>query len=424
MNPTGPLGPSISLSNLNKIRVIRAIRNGEGISRAEIARGTGLSAPTVSRIVDDLLRQEMVVETGPAPSHGGRRPTLLRFRGANHAIIGIDLGTTAIHGVLTDLDARIIAERSAPTRVGDGFVPVMERTAEMIADLKGALTPRGDGILGIGMAVSGLVNNRRNILEYSADFHWADADVAGEIGRWHPEALLFDNVNRVMAIGELHYGAGRKRRNFVCVNVGYGIGAGVVVDGRPLYGKTGMAGEFGHIPMSWPADMACDCGRINCLEALSSGNAIAKMARSALRAGGGDSALHRLCGGDLDTVDARMVAEAARDGDSLASGIFGRSLETLGLAIAGLVNVFSPEAVVIGGGVSRAGDVFFDTIRRVVRERALPNIARDVEILPAAFGPRAAVMGAVSLILNAVLSFSLSGARNGGGEPARGPESR
>lgn len=389
---------------LNTRKVLKLIRDNPLISRAEIAKLSGLSAPTVSRIVDDLIRDGLVEEMGMGSSNGGRRPNLLRFCPNNNFIIGIDLGTTNIYGVLANLEAEIISEEKTPTRVEEGFYSIMDRTFEVIERLKARLGKKQVHLCGIGMAVAGLINKKRNIVEFSPNFHWHDVDIVGYLAQKTSIPIFFDNVTRVMALGELCYGVGRKYKNFICVNVGYGIGAGIIINGQPLLGTHGMAGEFGHITLEKDSKIQCYCGNFGCLEALSSGNGIARAARLELE-NGAKSILSDMCNGDLSNLTAEMVAEAAKKGDAVAWNVFHRAAEYLGIGISALINLFNPEAIVIGGGVTQAGDILFDTVRSTVKARALNKISREVEILPATFGLKAAVMGAVSLILQKVLNL-------------------
>jgi len=397
-------GNSKLISEINKVKVTNLIRDSDGISRADLAKGNGLSAPTISRIVEILIREGLVVEVGAGESKGGRKPTLLRFSGVDNFIIGIDLGTTNIHGVLTDLDAKIIAEVRRPTQVEEDFARVMERTADVIGELKNHLGDKKGKVCGIGMAIAGLINRERDIVEFSPDFHWHNVDVKAALAQRHEIPVYFDNVTRVMALGEIWYGAGRNYRNFIMINVGYGIGAGIIILGAPLYGFKGKAGEFGHITLDKDSDVQCECGNFGCLEALASGNAIAKAARKELR-GGAVSALVEACGGDLSKLTAEMVVSAAKQGDGTAWTVFDRAAEYLGIGIAGLINLFNPEAVFIGGGVAQAGDILFDKVRKTVNARALNKAASEVAIMPATFGLRSAVMGAVSLILSGVVNL-------------------
>lgn len=389
---------------LNTRKVLKLIRDNPSISRAEISKLSGLSAPTVSRIVDDLIREGLVEEVGIGFSNGGRRPNLLRFCPNNNFIIGIDLGTTNIYGVLANLEAEIITEEKTPTRVEEGFYSIMDRTFEVIERLKARLGRKQGHLCGIGMAVAGLINKKRNIVEFSPNFHWHDVDIIGYLSQKTNIPIFFDNVTRVMALGELCYGVGRKYRNFICVNVGYGIGAGIIINGQPLLGTHGMAGEFGHITLEKDSKIQCYCGNFGCLEALSSGNGIARAARLELE-NGAKSILLDMCSGDLNNLTAEMIANAAKKGDIIAWNVFNKAAEYLGIGISALINLFNPEAIVIGGGVTQAGDILFDTVRKTVKARSLNKINKDVVILPATFGPKAAVMGAISLIMQKVLSL-------------------
>jgi len=402
-----PTGNAKYINKLNKVKILNIIRNNKKISRAEITKISGLSAPTVSRIVENLIAEGLFKEIGVGKSSGGRRPTLLEFSGHNNCIIGIDLGTTNIIGILSDLNANIIYEVKEPTHVEEGFQSVMERTSGVITELKNHVDINSKQICGIGMAVAGLINRDKNIVEFSPDFHWHEVDVIGELSKWHDDIpIIFDNVTRVMALGELWYGIGKQVQNFVCVNVGYGIGAGIVMNGKPLYGSTGMMGEFGHITLDKDSQIQCKCGNYGCLEALASGNAIAKTVQNKLKSGE-RSILIEMCHGDIDTITTEMIANAAKQGDPLAWNVFDRADEYLGIGIANLINIFNPEAIVIGGGVAQAGDILFNKIRKTVSARSLKKISKDVQILPATFGMKASVMGAVSLIANDIINLDI-----------------
>jgi len=402
---TYQVGNAKYINRINKIKILNLIREGKANTRADAAKISGLSAPTVTRLVDSLIHEEgLISENGSGSSSGGRRPTLLKFSGCDHFVIGIDLGTTHIYGVLSNLNAEIIAEVKRPTYVGRGFLDIMKRTAEIINELKNNPHVIGKRIFGVGMAVAGLVNRKRNIVEFSPNFHWHDVNIKQTLGEYCDLPIIFDNVTRVMALGELWYGIGNKFKNFICVNVGYGIGAGIIINGKPLYGRFGMAGEFGHITLEKDSKVLCHCGNYGCLEALASGHAIALAAQNGLKAGA-KSILLDMCDGDISKVTAEMVANAAKTGESFAWNIFRTAAEYLGLGIAELINLFNPEAIIIGGGVAQAGDILFDAVKKTVKARAIDRLSKDVVIQPTTFGMKAAVMGAVSMILDRVLNL-------------------
>jgi glucokinase-like ROK family protein len=330
----------------------------------------------------------------------------VRFNGEGNYVLGIDLGTTAIRGAVANLNAEILAETSVPTEVEAGAEAVIERVASVITELMDSNKVQRSRILGVGMAVAGLINRQENTVAFSPDFNWRDVDIHTPLAQRFDIPIIFDNVTRVMALGELWYGVGSEIKNFICVNVAYGIGAGIILEGRPLYGSEGMAGEFGHVTLENQSSAQCKCGNVGCLEALSSGRAIAQAAQRELAAGR-RSSLTGMCDGRIDEVTAKMVIEAARAGDELAAEVFERAVDYLGVGIAGLINLFNPEAVVIGGGVAQAGDILFDRLNETVRKRVMSRHADSVKLLPVTHGMNATVRGAVSLVLNKVLTFSL-----------------
>ena len=401
-----PKGSSQYINKLNKIKILNLIRESGTISRADAAKLSGISAPTVTRIVETLIHEEgLVRDIGEGVSSGGRRPKLLEFAGLDNFVIGIDLGTTHIHGVVSNLNAEVIAEEKSNTRVQDGFQRIIEKTSEVIHRLQNHSSVQNKKIFGIGMAVAGLINREKNIVEYSPDFHWKDADILAEMRSDIDIPIIFDNVTRVMALGELWYGVGKTLKNFIVVNVGYGIGAGIIVNGKPLYGPRGMAGEFGHLTLEKNSTVRCECGNYGCLEALASGRAIALAAQKELE-NGNSSLLSKMANNDLSNITAEMVAGAAREGDSLAGSIFNSAAEFIGIGIAGLINLISTEAIILGGGVSQSWDLLYNPVKNTITKRAIDTISRNVQVQPATFGIKAAVMGSVALILNEVLHLN------------------
>ncbi len=395
------------VNRLNKIRVLRLIREVGPASRAELAKRARLSAPTVTRIVESLIHNEMLVsEVGVGTSTGGRPPYLVTFAADSRFIVGVDIGRTNIHAALANLDANVVDQSTCPTPAEDGFEAVMERVAGLIQGLVASsrLDPRD--IMGVGVAVGGLIGKQRSIIESSPDFGWSEVDAATELETRLGLPVRLDNVTRVTAIGEYHYGIGKRFRDFICVNVGYGVGAGIIVDGKPFYGSHGVAGEFGHTVVSKDDPRVCNCGNRGCIEAIASGYAIARTARDRIGAGE-PSALVEECGGDLDRISAEMVAQASRRGDALSVSILREAVEILGIGIVNLVNLFDPEAIVLSGRVALAGDLVVSTIREIIDARAINSHKRDIHVGLVAHGERAAVMGAIALVLNDLLQLEL-----------------
>jgi glucokinase-like ROK family protein len=406
MSKWSPKGSPQYINKLNKIRILNIVREKGQISRAEISKLSKISAPTVTRIVDSLINDEQLVrEIGMGESSGGRKPTLVEFSGFDNYVIGIDIGTTHIDGILSNLNAEILEEVRIETHLEEGFESIIDRTVEVICNLRAHSKVAGKKILGVGLAVPGLINRYENIIEISPDLHWEYIDLKKILREKCDLPLKFDNVTRVMALGELWYGIGRAIKYFAVINIGYGIGAGIIIDGKPLYGPFGMAGEFGHMTLDKDSTIRCECGNLGCLEALASGNAIAQCARDRLSKNS-HSILNEMVDGNLSKINAQIVAEGARKGDKLAVDIFNNAVDYLGAGVSSLINLISPQMVLVGGGVAQSEDLIFDQLRKVVDERTIKTRTRKINIQPVSFGMQAATKGAVALILNEILSLN------------------
>lgn len=331
---------------------------------------------------------------------------MIQLRNDANVVVGVDLGTTAIRGVLADLSAGILAEVENYTPVEAGFDEVMESVAKVVDRLLRTEPAKKKRIHGLGMAVAGLINSKSKIVEFSPDFQWENVDISRALKGRFGFPVFYDNVTRVMAVGEMCYGKGSVYRDFVCVNVGHGIGAGVITNGRPFGGAEGLAGEFGHITLDKDSPFQCQCGNYGCLEALASGQGIARAARRALESGR-ESSLRSDCGGDLSLITAKMVSQAVDRGDDMAREILVGAAEYVGVGIAALVNLFNPQAVFLGGGVVQGSKLFFNTIKETVPKRVMPRRAHAVDILPVTHGLNAAVTGAISLVLDKVVKLEL-----------------
>jgi len=395
------------INKLNKIKVLEYIRKEHSISRADIAKATRLSSPTVTRIVESLINNEkLVIDLGVGSSDVGRPPNLVSFASKDRFIIGVDIGRTNISAAIADLDAKIIHETKQPTGAEEGYEGVIARVARMIEELVVLSEVNRNNIMGVGLAVGGLIDNKREIIEFSPDFQWRNVDPAKKLSEAVGLPVMIDNVTRVAAIGELHYGIGEKYRNFICVNIGYGIGAGIIIDGKPFYGSHGVSGEFGHIKVSKDNDSLCNCGNRGCLEAVASGYGIAMTMRKLLREGATSRVL-TVNQSDWENITAERVIEAAKQGDPLSLEVIHDAMEYLAIGIVNLITLFDPEAIILSGRVALAGDLIVGPIKAAVKSRSINVNRKDIHVGVATYGSRAALMGSIALILNEVLNLQL-----------------
>lgn len=399
---------SASQMNLsNKMKVIRLIRQFKEISRSDLGKITGLTAPSITRIVDELIEHDQLAHyIGIGNSSGGRPPMIVKFNSDSNFIIGIDLGATNIRGVLTDLDGNFLSEIQAPTEIQKGFEHIIKNTVAIIEKLQNRRGVDKSKIRGIGIGVAGLINRDTQKISFSPDFGWEEIDFRKEMEKYLTLPFFFDNSTRLMALGEQVYGTSKKLNDFAVINIGYGIAAGLVIEGILTKGNSGFSGEFGHITVDKNSSVQCKCGKFGCLEALASGNRIAAMGINLIQQNP-NGILAKLAENNPDSVEAKLVAEAVDKGDTEARFIFEEITEYICLGIGDLVNLLNPESIFIGGGISLTGDFFYEMINGKKNKYLLkPN--RDIAIKPASFGEHATTIGAVSLVLERILDFTIS----------------
>lgn len=393
------------INKLNRIQVLQLIRESDLISRAEIVKQTKLSAPTVTRIVDSLIDAGLVIMTGEGDSTGGRPPILLKFDGTDNFVIGVDLGSTSIRVALSDLNGTFISEIESITNLEGGFDVIISQSVDLINKLIIRSKKPISKILGIGMAVAGLINVKEGEVEYSPVFNWRNIKLKEEFEKMVDIPFIFDNVSRVTALGELYYGIGSKYKNFICVNLGYGIGAGIIIDGEPFYGGKGFTGEFGHIILERDSKYIGKDGVRGCLEALSSGYGIAEIAKQRIEAG--DDTILSQSNLPAHEISAEHVFEAAGQGDQLSIEIIENAFKYLGQGIDLLIKLFNPDAIVLSGGLTRNGDYFFKKVEEYTLENVFSPLKEQVKILPSSFHEDATLIGAFSLIISKVLNFEI-----------------
>lgn len=313
--------------------------------------------------------------------------------GDRHPVIGIDVGGTTFTVAVIAGDYRVIRLTEQPTSVGRsatetlGVIAAATRSLLAEADMS-----RGD-IAGAGVAVPGSVDAAQGRSRLAPNLPgWRDVPVRDLLAEALELPVALDHDVRMATLAEHRLGAGRGTRSFVCVTVGTGIGAGIVIHGELYRGASDSAGEIGHLPVI-PGGRPCGCGRHGCLETVASGRAMAERVRQLVLAGQRTSATE-LAGGAAAGISAREVLAAAAAGDAVCERVADEALEALGLGLAALVNVVNPEVIAIGGGVAQAGPWFFDRLRRIVRDTAWPPGAAAVRLEPAALGTRAGVIGA------------------------------
>ncbi len=389
------------VKNLNKHAVLDLIRfTPGGISRAELAQRMDLSRAAMTAIVNDLLESNVVRETESRNGQNGRPPIILEVNPTRGFVAGIDMGASHLSLVLTDFAAQVIDELEIPFNIADGPETCLGQANALLSDLlkKNELTPTS--LSAIGLGVPGPIASEAGMV-YAPPIMpgWDSYPIQASLEeKWNLPVSL-NNDAELGALGEWAYGAGRGENYLAYIKVGTGIGSGILLNGQVYRGATGSAGEIGHLTIEENGPL-CECGNAGCLEALAGGRAIARQAQEAIRKGS-RTLLSSL--GPVEQITARDVASAARRGDLVAQQIISRAGSYLGIALAGLVNLFNPRTIVVGGGVAQVGDLLLQPIRDTIARRSIQASARTVKINTAILRRHSSAMGAIVQALSIAL---------------------
>lgn len=400
------------------VTVLDEIRVRHARTRPELIRRTGLTRAVVAQRVQELIERQLVEEGETGKSSGGRAPRLLSFRAAAGALLIADLGATGARVALTDLSGTVLAQKRETIDIAAGPDVVLPRIDGMFDELLGSTV--APNLWGIGVGIPGPV-----------EFHtgrpvappimpgWDTFPVREHFAR-HRVPVWVDNDVNIMALGELRAGVARNHKTVVFVKIGTGIGAGLIVNGQLHRGAEGSAGDVGHIQVTDDPAVVCRCGKIGCLEALAGGGALARQGEAAAR-----ELRSNVLGRALakhGAVTAADIGSAASHGDQTSVELIVEAGRRIGGMLAALVNVLNPSLIVVGGGVSRVGDVLLATIRESVYGRSLPLATRSLSIQRSTLGDRCGVLGAATMVSDELFSRELLSSWLAVGTPAGQPE--
>lgn len=361
-------------------------------SRADLARRTHLTRPTVSTIVADLLAADFVVETGQGPSAGGKPPTLLSVNRRSRQTLSLDLSGDSFRGALTTLLGEIDHQVSLPAGGATGD-KALELVYELIGRLQSASTAP---LLGIGVGTPGLVDPFNGVVRRAVNLGWIDLPLRDLLKDRFGLPVHVANDSHMAALAEHTFGEVESGDNLIVVRIGQGIGAGIVLHGRPFYGDGYGAGEIGHVVVD-AGGAPCSCGNAGCLETTSSTRAILSRARKELRS-------------DATTVQTAELtwedfARAVESGHPLAVEIAESAGHYLGIAAANLVACFNVHHIVFAGRVADLGDYILAPARREMRRRVLPAMADDTTLSFSALGRSSVLLGSSALVLQRELGI-------------------
>ncbi len=371
------------------------IANGNS-TNADLGRELGLSIPTISKFINELCDEGVVNEYGKLETDEGRRPNLYGLNPDSGYFVGVDVNRNSVNiGLMNFCGDLVDLEMNKQYR--------LENTMESLDELCGIITEFMDNcnvaenkILDVNINISGRVNSDSG---YSFSiFNFSETSLNSLISDKINCTVSIENDTRAMTFGEYMQGCVHGEKNVLFINLSWGLGLGIIIDGNLYKGKSGFAGEFGHVH-AFDNEIICHCGKKGCLETEASGSAFYRVVRERL-ANGETSILKTDENGDFTLDD---LIEAVNNEDSLCIDVVEEIGKKLGQSIAGLINIFNPELVVVGGIMSSTGDYIMHAIKSAVLKYSLNLVNKDTKILISKLKERAGVVGACMIARDNVL---------------------
>lgn len=388
------------MKQFNQSTVLNMIRLKEPISRADIAKLTKLTKPTVSTIVSELLEKNLVTEEEATNSTvaGGRKPFLLRMNYSAYYIIGVYAAAEVIRVIMSTMDGKIVSDNSKRIFHLPSEDEFMDIIFDSIYHVLHHSKVKSESILGIGVAMHGLVDPDRGIAIFSPHLHLENIPIKEILEKKFDLPVIIENDVRALAIAESWFGQGQGVSDFVCLSVGLGIGSGIFIKNEIYRSPFNTGGEIGHtiIEVNGPK---CECGNNGCLEAYASEIAIFEKVKRELDHHQ-ESIIYDWIKVGKSELSLDMVFEAAKEGDPFAIGILEETGRSLGLAAANMVNILKPSKLILEGYIFEQGDFIVTPLKEMIEKYNFKSSHEHISVVCSKLGKTGMVLGAVTLILH------------------------
>ncbi len=372
-------------------------------SNPDIARYTKMSSPTITKLVQELIDLGIIIDMGVGESIGGRKPNLFGINPNARYIVGVDIDCRMVKLGIFNLANEAVSE------IVTYFGNVKDKNkmfTELFSRLDDLLENshlNKEAFLGIGVSIPGLINSKTGQTYKDVRI---DEKTLEELFRDHYKLpVIMDSDSRVMAIGEQAFGFAKNKKDVLCLNICDGIGLGMILNGSVYHGKSGLAGEFGHINVVKDGNL-CTCGKYGCLETVASGTALIEQAQQGIKKGNA-SLISEIVNDNLDDIHVSDIIEAVNKGDIFAIEIINKLGHFLGEAMASLVHIFNPEMIIIGGKVALAEDYLINPIQNTLNKYTISHIKKDTIVVTSELEERVKLLGSVAMVMNQVFDESV-----------------
>ena len=385
-------------NNSQKRKIIKHLSMYGAMANTDLGKYIKLSTPKIISLLNELKNEGLIEELGQGNSSGGRRPNLYGNKENAFYIVGISINMykTSV-SIFNAKNQKITDDQILPLTISHEtsiIDPIVGFTENIILENQ---IPR-EKILGIGIEMPGLVDSETGI---NKTYMVSRQPVAEVFQKKFGLEVLIENDAKARAFAELRFGAARFKKNVLAVHLDWGIGLGIIVNGKLYKGRDGFAGEFGHLPMV-DNGILCKCGKQGCIETLASGTAIVRMAKEGMKAGR-SSILGQLVDEDPEKIEIRKIVQAATMGDQYSISMLANVGHWLGKGLAYLIQIFNPELIVLGGRMSEANQFILPPIQQAIQIFCNPELGNDIQIKVSELGSQAGIQGVAALLLEHVL---------------------
>lgn len=365
------------------------------VTIAELGKELNISAPKITNMVAELIEDGLIKDYGKVDSTGGRRASLYGLEAESCFFIGVDIKRFYINIGLLDFKKNLVTVNEKISYKLENSAEAYQQLISIIKQFIDELPVSREKVLGMGINLSGRVNHTTGY-SYSF-FHFHEEPLSQTIENEIGIQTFIENDSRAMAYGEFCSGAVNNEKNVLFVNMDYGVGLGILIDGKVYYGKSGFSGEFGHIPF-FNNEIICHCGKKGCLETEASGIALLRNFKNKIEQGSTSSLIKK--GKDINELRVSDIAHAARNEDVLSIELIAEIGEKMGKGLAVLINIFNPELVVLGGTLAETGDYIKLPIKSALNKYSLNLVSSDTQLLISKLGEKAGVIGGCLLARN------------------------
>ncbi|WP_194975098.1 ROK family transcriptional regulator [Aquiflexum lacus] len=379
----------------NKLKLIKNLYTKGSNTAGEICTEVGISLPTVNSLLGDLMNSGEVIKNGRAESQGGRKPDLYQLANDAFYILSVDINRFRVRTAIYNCSNEALTEAETIKLTLNNEKETFDQICEFLIDHKNKSGLDNEKIIAVGISMPGLIDSINGINHTYLKFGKKSLveNFESRLGR----KVFLENDARAMTLAEFKFGQNDHFKNVLGIFIGWGIGLGILIDGKIYQGASGFAGEFSHSPIFESRDITCSCGKKGCLESVASGTAIVRMAKEAISIDS-DSILARMVRENQGELEPYVVVDAALAGDQRAITILSEAGLDLGRGISILIQLLNPELIIIGGSVAEAKQYLITPIQQALNIYSMAKARENTQISLYKLGKEVGLMGGVAVV--------------------------